>query len=251
MIRLLCAEEVSLFLRVLQTDPFLGSCLRTVFQCYGANHPLATFYLADSTGAIAVQGREALLAGFANPEELGFFLRQSGVERLKCRQGAAPAGYRKTLLELMRLEGSPAPKGEQPDCSHGLRLDEKPDLWRLAHSGLLEGIFPEDYYGDTARRRAKKLCDVMVLEEEGKPVSTAGVYSIQPDGAYLSAVFTREGYRQKGYARDLVETLARQYGAQGLWLLCRQRHCSYYEKIGFVSGGKAVECSLQTGENKG
>ncbi|MGD9560494.1 MAG: GNAT family N-acetyltransferase [Oscillospiraceae bacterium] len=231
------------FWALLKAEPFLGGRIATAFQCHQAHPAHCGFFLAGQAGALAVQGDGALLCGHADAEELGLFLAFSGVLRFKSER-VRPAGFAPQPQWLMRYAGPTAPLPAPPFGT----LRTTPDLWRLAHAGLLAGTDPADFYADACARRNRGLADILAFEVGGQSVATAGVYSLQPGSAYLTAVATHPAHRRRGLAAFLVGTLARRHAAsRPVQLLCRPALRPLYEKIGFAAERELCESVRKEG----
>lgn len=241
------------FAALLQRDPLFGGRIATAFDCWGEHPRACGFYRAGRSAALLVQGGGALLCGrqeAAEAEELAAFLRFAGVERL-CSRGICPPGWQQRALVEMELRQPPAADGAagpDPFLPQGAHLERQPSLWRLRESGLLEGADPDGWYADACARRARGLALIWTVERDGVPLSTAGLYSLRPDGAYLTAVATRPGARGHGYAAALVLGLSRTCGGRPVRLLCGEPLRGFYEKLGFAASGTAVEAVCPPGD---
>lgn len=77
----------------------------------------------------------------------------------------------------------------------------------------------DDGPSDSARRRAAGAIgsdDVVLLEENGRPLAMAGINARVGDMVQIGNVFTPDGLRGNGYARRAVAGLLRQCAAQGV-----------------------------------
>ena len=131
-----------------------------------------------------------------------------------------------------------APPG--PALPGGARLERHPSLWRLRQSGLLHGADPDGWYADACARQARGLARIWTVERDGTPLATAGLYSLRPEGAYLTAVETLPAARGRGCATALVAGLCRA-AARPVRLLCEAPLRGFYERLGFAACGTALE----------
>lgn len=243
MIARLSAGQHDLFLSVLRQHPFLGSRIRSAYICYGIHSPLAGFYFVGKSAAVAVLGNSALVAGQAEPQELGLFLQLQGVNNVKTT-GMQVEGYSPIPQYLMERKAGCTDGTQNRILPVGCDLHRNPDLWQLAHSGLLPDA--ESYYGDALHRKNKGLADIAAVWCNGEYVSTAGLYSIQPEGGYITAVATKPSFQKQGLAGSLLSYFADKYRHKTLWLLCRPQLKPYYQHFGFVAGAPVQELVLNT-----
>ena len=247
MIARLKAEEKTAFLGIFKQDPLFGGRIATALDCWAGRDSVCSFYLIDETAALLVQGGGGLLCGSLKPqqaEELGVFLRFSGVRALTARSRCLNGRYNR-LLELCR----PAKSTDDaslpgPDAV----LQKEPSLWTVRQAGFSLGGDPDGWYADTCARRTRGLAAVWTVEHKGIPAATAGLYSLRnaPFGGYLTAVETLPQYRGRGYASALVLALAEQFGRQlPLRLLCEPALEPFYRRAGFVPAGTAWEIRLE------
>lgn len=240
------AAEADAFWALLAREPFLGGRIRTAWQCYREHPGQCGFYLADDTGALMVLGAGALLCGGADGAELGAFLRFAGVENFKS-ETVAPAGFarRPQLLMAHGPDGGAQMPWKAPD---GLALEAQPDLWALAHAGL-PGFPPADaYYADACLRRNRGLADIATFRFGGAYVASAGVYSLQPGAAYITAVATLPAWQGRGLAGALLRHLVGRCGGRTVYLLCRPALRGFYERQGFAFLREITECVGEDGQ---
>ncbi len=243
--RRLQAADLPHFFALLAREPFLGGRIRTAWQCYHRHPAACGFYLADGTGALMVLGAGALLCGAADIDELGAFLSFSGVAGFK-GETVIPAGYTSTPRLLMTYTGQPTQKANAPQAD-GLTLDTRPNLWALAHAGLLQGIDPGAWYADSCARRNRGLAHILAFRAGDATVATAGVYSLQPQSAYITAVATHPAFRGRGLAGALVGRLAAQYAPRPVQLICAPALRGFYENLGFAVLRVIQECNRKEG----
>lgn len=174
-------------------------------------------------------GSGALLCGsMTDVEELESFLSFAGVTRFLSDRTMLYT-WRIVPQLLMRYEAAPQ-KAPPPFV-----VEEKPNLWQLAHSGLLHGADDEGWYADTCLRVNQGEADVRAIAEGGAYIATAGVYALDADKAYITAVATDAAHRKKGCAAALLAALCAAYApAHSLYLLCAPGLRRFYEKQGFA-----------------
>ncbi|MFV0414421.1 MAG: GNAT family N-acetyltransferase, partial [Oscillospiraceae bacterium] len=205
------------------------------------NHAqLCGFYLANNTGVLMLQGGNALLCGRADPEELAAFFRFTWVENFKSEKTLPPGFEQGPQVRMVyRQTGAPA-AGRLPA---GVLLEEEPSLWQLAFEDEVLPL-PDTggYYADACLRRARGLEHIVCAAAKGRYVATAGVYSLQPQGAYITAVQTLPEWRGRGIAGALVAHLASRCGGRLVWLTCKPALVPFYQRLGFARQGHIIEC---------
>ncbi|MEG0877160.1 MAG: GNAT family N-acetyltransferase [Oscillospiraceae bacterium] len=222
-------QTPSLFNRILAQKPFFNVCMQASYQLYNSHPLLASFYTIDKTAAMSVTGHSALLCGSVKcKEELASFLNFCGVTRIKT-DGYIPNGFAATGISLMLYSG-----GEPPSLNGGT-LCEEPDLREVAKMLCNTGseISEDNFYSDACMRRVRGMADVLAIKENGLLCSTAGVYAVSEQEAYIAAVMTKHECRGKGYASYLVAKLAQKYAEKRVILVCDADMCGFYEKLGF------------------
>ncbi|MFV0414261.1 MAG: GNAT family N-acetyltransferase, partial [Oscillospiraceae bacterium] len=215
MIRQAQPEDAALLRRLFARFPFLGGRLATAYECYQNHAQLCGFYLANNTGVLMLQGGNALLCGRADPEELAAFLRFTGVENIKS-ENTRPPGFaqRPQVRMVYRQAGAPA-AGRLPA---GVLLEEEPSLWQLAFEDeVLPLPDPGGYYADACLRRTRGHSDIVCAAATGRYVATAGVFRLQPQGAYITAVHSLPEWRGRGIAGALLAHLASRCGGRPVW----------------------------------
>ncbi len=114
---------------------------------------------------------------------------------------------------------------------------EKPNLHELAHSGVISDINPDLYYAKVARLVKAKRADIraIALQDNGKAnfVSTAGLYCIEEEIAYLQSVETKKEHTGCGYASTLITSLAMAHANKDIYLGCLPDMHGFYERLGF------------------
>ena len=140
-------------------------------------------------------------------------------------------GWRALPRLLMGRRAGKADGQETPPLPAG--CETRPDLWALAHSGLI-GAEPDAYYADVRRKvNAKRAAVWAVRGADGAYIATAGAYALTGTDAYLSAVATRADMRGRGLASALVDGLCAALAPRRIYLLCATGMRAFYEKRGF------------------
>lgn len=106
-------------------------------------------------------------------------------------------------------------------------LAEYKEIYELLE---LNGDFNE-WFADISRRVNKGCAEVRYLKQDGKIVSTASLVHISGNRAILGAVATHKEYRNKGFAKQLINSFA----SLTVYLRCLPSLNPFYEKLGFKS----------------
>ena len=244
MIRQVDEENRGCFFAALESDPLFGGRIATAFDCYAQKPGLCRFYLAGSA-ALLLQGGGALLCGrlgAAQAQELAVFLRFCGVGRLCARAGALPGLGGRPVCALVLPPRTGGIAGRWP-LPAGIKLQAAPSLWALRAAGLPAGTDPDGWYADACIRTGRGLARVWTAEQNGRPVATAGLYSLRPapQGAYLAAVETLPAFRGQGIGHALTAALADSCPALPVRLLCTAATAPFYRALGFKEETEAAE----------
>lgn len=243
MIRQAQPGDAALLRRLFARFPFLGGRLATAYECYQNHLQLCGFYLANDTGVLMLQGGNALLCGRADPEELAAFLRFTGVANFKSESTLPPGFAQKPQVRMVYRQAGAQAAGRLPA---GVLLEEAPSLWQLAfEEEVLPLPDPGGYYADACLRRTRGLAHIVCAAAKGRYVATAGVYSLQPQGAYLTAVQTLPEWRGQGIAGALVGHLAGLCRGLPVWLTCKPALVPFYRRLGFAPQGHIIECTQE------
>ena len=233
MIAAVTPQTVPRFLALCREETCIGLRAGTAWACYGPESAVCRFYLADDSAALCIQGESALGCGFVgDTAELAAFLRLNRVKSFVCES-------------MLLTEWTPAPllcmrfTGAQPDV-YTAETEVAPNLWELAHSGLL-GANAEVWYADVCARANRGLADVRAVRADGSYAATAGAYCVREQGVYLTGVATCAAYRGRGFATTLLSGLCRRYADRPLWLLCRPALQGFYEQRGFALAAPVCE----------
>lgn len=219
------------FRALLAGERCTGARIAAALDAWGLDAKGCAFYRVDDTGALLVQGASALLCGAAgDTAELEAFLAACGAKSFLSERVFLD-GWRALPRLLMGRRAERADGQETPPLPAG--CETRPDLWALAHSGLI-GAEPDAYYADVRRKvNAKRAAVWAVRGADGAYIATAGVYALTGTDAYLSAVATRADMRGRGLASALVDGLCAALAPRRIYLLCATGMRAFYEKRGF------------------
>ncbi len=251
----------------IDNDVFLMQ-IKTLFMCYKTGHPSCNFYFVypnslqeskpenygeeienskennnysieetvfdgEKTGVLCVQGKSAIYAGpLQDSEEIELFLNTLEIDYFKSNNMLL-YNFDHLPMYSMCLKA-----GVFADV-YACEIQENPDLWKLAHSGVLTDIDADAFYGDAVKRTQNGFADiraVRIITKSGgvEYVATAAVYTHIGKNVYITDVETKENYRGKGYASTLLSTLARAYAGKDLHVVCMPKLEHFYEQLGFV-----------------
>ncbi len=224
--------------------------IKSAFISYNLNHPDCEFYfvspnsnkLIDSeVGILCIQGKSCIYAGpLQNSEEIESFLNFLQVESFSSNNMVL-LGYDYTPQYLMCLYKNTA----ENIFFNG--IDDEPDLWKLSESAVLSNVDTQAWYSDTALRTKKGVAHIMAVSIKNgnnkEYVATAGIYAMDEDNMYISAVETKIEHRKKGYASALIHTLANTHASKNAYVLCLPNMGDYYEKLGFKFARPVCLCT--------
>ena len=227
MIEAVTAANEARFLALTAEDGCAGLRIETAYRCAAAG------CYVSKDGALLLRGGSLLLCGKApKSEELATFCAFAWVSELEGAPDLLP-GFCRTRLLQMEYAG-PAAAAALPQ---GAELDEAPNLWQLASSGVL-GVPPEDWYADACVRTNRGLAKIYAVKTENGYAATAGIYAMRQNAAYITAVATAPGCRGRGYAHALLAKLAAARGGRTLTLLCAPELRRFYERAGYCLRGE-------------
>ncbi len=223
----------------IENDVFLMQ-IKTLFLCYGTQHPDCDFYFVspteddkDNTGLLCIRGKTAIYSGpFQETDEIELFLQTLQVDFFKSNNLVLP-NFKLIPQYTMRLKA-----GIFPDV-FAIPVEDEPNLWDLAHSNIISNIESEAFYSDISARVKNGFADIRAIceaDETGKQkyVATASVYTKNYKTAYLTDIETKKEHRSKGYACTLISTLARAYPTCDKIVVCQPSLEHFYERLGFV-----------------
>lgn len=208
----------------------VGMRIASALQCYGIAHDACHFYLVDDTAVLMTLGDGALLCGsMADVQELESFLHFAHIKHFQSDRTMLYSWAIVPQLLLQYVGNGTA----QPDAN--ITVTQQPNLWALAHSGLLLDVAPDDFYGDTCVRINTGIVDVRAVMQGDRFVATAGVYASDAKSAFVSAVQTSPDCQKQGYATAMLNDLCTHWAkTHTLYLLCAPEKRHFYEKRGFT-----------------
>lgn len=232
-------------LAFLPADPY-SARITALFKTYGAEHDFALFWVQRvggmPTAAISRVDGNMTLCAFANAdfEELSCFANAAGFESLTCSE------------ENMKKLGFEASKssftvkynaGFQPKNGKISRDCDKRQIYDL----LCECGFELGSYGaflaDVCARLNKGTASMAAVEENGCVRACAFALFEGEKSVLLGAVATSPNARGRGYASEVVGTLAQEKSGKEVFLFCRNDGLSeFYARIGFEIVGRWAIC---------
>ncbi len=215
------------FIRSLDKNTCTGLRIATAYACYGQGSDACRFYCLNDSGALMVQGQNALFSGsLPDADELSSFLHFLHVKSFQSENTLLPDWQPSPLL-LMALKNEIPPKA-------AWEIEEAPGLWQLAQSGLFGAADPEAWYADACMRVNKGFAAVRAVKLDGVYIAAAMAHCIAPNGVYLTAVATADAHRKKGCASSLLASFAQSFAGVPVYLLCKPSLRKFYEKRGFA-----------------
>lgn len=227
MIRRVDQSTKDRFLLLAGRSDCAGLRLETAFACYEAHPAAASFYLAGEEGALMLAADSLLCCGVLPADELAAFAAFFGVRQMEgC--GPAPGFSARPVLVMRRKAHTPPPS--RPLAAPA-KVTLTPDLWRLRQANLLAAD-PDAWYAD-ACLRCRRGAVIAAVEGENGYLSTAGVYAVRPQSAYLTGVATSPAARGQGFAQAAVAALCERFAEKELLLRCAEELRGFYEQLGF------------------
>lgn len=249
------AGDREAFFELLRRDPLFGGRIATAFDCWGGHPGACGFYRVGRSAALLVQGGGALLCGAPEDdgaEELVAFLHFAGAGRLCSRRTCPPGWLRRELIEMeLRPAAAPAEGPLRgPPCRR-----RAAGAASLAVAAAAERPAARRRPGRLVCRRLRPTGAGAGADLDGGAGRDAvghppGLYSLRPEGAYLTAVETLPAARGRGFATALVAGLCRA-AARPVRLLCEAPLRGFYERLGFAACGTALEAVCPPGEGDG
>jgi len=220
---------------------------RALADAYGCGYDFCGFYKQTGGTVIADYYGSAVIAGCgARPGDRLAEL----MEFMTCGR------FRKVLMpsEVFEAAGIDANYEEKTlmGCTDGVKktddidkLTVSPDSSLVEISEIVTDGFDIDinkWYTDISHNLRHGISEIYVLENAAcavKMFSSSGI-------TYLSYISTRREQRGKGYASRLVGSVCAHETAKGntVQLFCSEPLVKFYEGLGFVTLGKAVELTI-------
>ena len=225
----------------LPADPYAAR-ITALFETYGAGQNFAMFWV-QKCGEIPVaavskvDGNVTLCtAENADFEELSAFIRAVGFATLTCDEQAMKSlGFTPSKTSFtVRYCGGFEPKGAPllNDC------DKKSVYNLLCDCGFELGDYGS-FLADVCARLNKGTASMRACEENGRLQACAFALFEGAKSVLLGAVATSPESRGRGYASELVGSLANEKSDKQVFLFCRNDGLvDFYGKIGFEVVGK-------------
>lgn len=251
MISLVSAENKNGFLSACLFDDIAGARMRTLLECYGLDMSILLLWLQtdeknNPTAAISLfSGYLTVSAGLhADMEELAGFARTVGgfrrVEAAEHVCDALKTGGEYTGLYAMRYNS-----GKFTGDFGGIIESPPPrEIYNVlcgsdpAFAGSTDFA---GWYAHTSHLFRHNLGFACALAENGRLISTGGVYTSGERVAVIGCVATLPDFRGRGYAATITKYLVNRILDAGKIpaLLCAtDKLAGYYGQIGFTNSGR-------------
>lgn len=223
----------------LDNDSIFAGKILTLRDAYGVEN-CCRFYKQKQNLTISALGRDVVIAGASSsdPEELAAFLRMSDARTVLLpapvmRQLEDFLPCEKRYNHIMRYDCADNPNGFTDN------LDRLPDLDVVF--GIIKDEFPIEYSSwltDLSHRIRHGFSVTYLLEN----ASTVTALYDRDGTIFLTQVATLPECRGKGLATRLLRGVCGTYKASGKEsvLICRDARLAFYEHVGFVKVGEAV-----------
>lgn len=216
-------------------DDAFSARITALFATYGTAYPFAEFWYQQIGGEIlALISRidGAMTVSFipqADREEILSFADTVGYSSLMCSQDLL-SGQGSYIVEFIGDKSGSIQNEPQGN------MREVYDL--LTECGFKMGEY-ESYLADFCARLRKGTACLAEKCVNGSLASTASALFIGGNSVLLGAVATAQNYRGKGYAGELVMSLAAAFPGKRVFLFCREDSLlEFYRKLGFVEVGR-------------
>ncbi len=199
------------------------------------------FFLVGGEGLLKLSGGRALLCGPAeDAEELGAFLRFSGVSQLTALDFALPGWA--LAQENRVLLRPPAPAASPTAPPHGFCEAPAPaavlEVLESADGPIQPPAARDFFYADLCARLNHGCAALVGLQAEGRLIATAGLWALTAQAGYLANVETRPECRRQGHAGALIRQLCATHGGRPLSLFCQAALLPFYARFGFAPTGQ-------------
>lgn len=225
----------------LPADPYAAR-ITALFETYGAGQNFAMFWVQKCgempVAALSKVDGNLTLCALENAdfEELSAFIRAAGYSSLTCDSEVMNAlGFTPSKTSFtVRYGGGFEPKGTPllNDC------DKKSVYNLLCDCGFELGDYGS-FLADVCARLNKGTASMRACEENGRLQACAFALFEGAKSVLLGAVATSPESRGRGYASELVGSLANEKSDKQVFLFCRNDGLvDFYGKIGFEAVGK-------------
>ena len=216
--------------------PIVGVLVGMHWRLQKENPRLPHLFYMLNGAVLKLTGRRVALCGKPKDvEELAAFLTLQEVEELVSVDVQLP-GWQiaEENVVMVRAPRPVVPKelpagfDKEPGAKEVLAVLESDAASTWAESAR------EGFLVDFMVRRNHGAAAVYGVWENAVLASTAGLYAIEPNEAYLACVETLPEHRRKGYASALVWQLCAGFGTRAMTLLCEEKQVDFYRRFGFV-----------------
>lgn len=237
-------EDEERVLRLARQSPCCGTRLAADWHVHSENPRTAhEFFFAGEACVFSLNRAMALVAGQPeDSEELKVFLSFSGTRRV-FSNAWAPQGWSKGEQVILHIPAdgtdaeNPTAVLEQQNIDPYPGINDVLEVLESTDGKMRPESARQAFYADLNARRNHRRALVCGVREDGRLVSTAGVYAFAQGEAYIACVETVPPARGRGYATRLVQALAGAHRGQRRTLICERELQGFYEKMGFVPSG--------------
>ena len=222
----------------LPSDTEAAVKINALAAAYGTEAPFLRLYTGDGA-AFAVMDGDAVLTGDSDEARL-FLTMDPSVRRIRSDEHnavklAAMWGVSPLCDEVM----TPS----RPFAASPAAVDLTPkQLWSVVEPVFTDTLPPFDvWYADVSHRWRHSLCRIQGAMQDGQAVSAAMTTAEDDRAAVIGAVATLPEYRGRGYAGEVVCSLAAALQAAGktVYLSPKNEHArNLYRRLGFIPCGR-------------
>lgn len=241
------AQRMQVMQALRQADPSPVVCeLASRFVVFGSLPGSPWQFYTGAPGqrplALGVRGKSALLAGWAQPEELASCLEFLGVDQLRTA-GTVPKGWQcaKPLVAMKLHTPRPQPMPKE------IQLEQQPSLWQVAQLMAASDSFAgqsqqvlDELYSEMCTLCNHGAGRIWAVRQADQLAAVAGAWGLWEGRAYLSGVETIPHRRHQGLASWLTVQLAAHLQGEGFQveLLCSPALQPFYTRLGFAPAGE-------------
>lgn len=247
------------FFALAALDPVFGSRMQTVYRTrLPSDNPV--LWLQQQEKAICIihlVGEKAIFCGQpVVDEELLHFLRFGGCKEVSGRKNDLEAFMQHAksfeIHNLLLHTRDAAINASNISHKDGIIVDlavRLEDVYTILAESFLnyrQNNDREIWLWEMSYRVRKGFSEIFMVTQYGRPVATAGVYSISEHAGLIESVATKIKERGKGYASLAVARCVSWLKAQEkeVWLISREETLPFYISCGFTKADEAVRLVL-------
>ena len=247
------------FLTACSYERVFGSKCRTALASYGETSSEAGFWVADDNEGNPVAAlfeRDEVLVVSSNGrlsiQEMASFVKEHEIKEVDCSWEECAAlqtilGGRTESSFYMAYQGGPLQLTEGLLIDGTNRLQEVFSVLQQSHEYYTTHLKFQPWSQDLMLKLNKGLCEVFLLEHDGKAIGTGSVISEDEAVGAIGAVAVIPAYRGKGFGSFITKYLVNhilEKGKQPVLISGYDEVAKLYRKVGFKETGRWGELYL-------